>query len=129
MKITTSEAVYASYPSNEWVVDFETGMNTEPQDILEAIEQDMKFALGTERFKYPIMGGNFGVTLNDLVGSDYRYIKSEIERRIKDALSIDDRVDSVDSFTFTQTDNEGLLVNCVVHTVSGDIPIDLRVGE
>lgn len=129
MQITTENAVYTSYPSKEWIVDFDSGFNQAPDSTLSAISQDLKFAISVERFKYPIMGSNFGITLLDLIGKDYGFIRSEIETRIKDALSIDDRVESVDSFTFELVGDNGLLVSCIAHTSQGDVNLELSVGE
>lgn len=128
MEITTSKAEFASYSSNEWIVDFESGDNGEPQSNLASVAQDVRFTLETERYCYPIMGSNFGVTLNDLVGADYSYIRSEVARRIRDALSIDDRILSVDGFTFEQLDNAGLLVSCTVSTIFGNIQAGARIS-
>lgn len=127
MNITTSKAEFASYPTNEWIVNFENGFNQEPDSNLQAIAQDVRFALETERYKYPIMGANFGVTFEDLIGTDYNYIRSEVARRIQDALSIDDRVIGANSFQFERLNDGGMLIKCVVSTVLGDIPIETTI--
>ncbi len=123
MKIETSNAEFASYSSNEWRVDFDTGNIGEPETSLAVMAQDIRFSLETERYKYPIMGANFGATFDDLIGSDYNYIQSEIVRRIRDALSIDDRVVSVGDFEFKQGANSDITVSCVVSTTHGDVSI------
>lgn len=127
MRINTSKVEFSSYPNNEWIVNFENGFDTEPESNLSAIAQDVRFALGTERYKYPIMGANFGVTFEDLIGTDYNYIRSEVARRIQDALSIDDRIIGVTNFKFEQLDDSGMFISCVVSTVLGDIPIETTI--
>jgi hypothetical protein len=129
MELTTPYVKYESYPSTEWVVDFETGMNNEPLDNMDAIAQDFKFALGTERYKYPIMGKNFGVTLDDLIGRDDMFIESEIKNRIEDCLSIDDRVESIDSWKFTRLEDNGLLVEFTIHCYQGNVPMEVKIGQ
>ena len=121
MNITTSNVEFSSYPSREWIVDIESGTTGDTKDSLESVAQDIYFALSTNRYKYPIMGSNFGATFDDLVGADYSYIRSEVARRIRDALSIDDRVISVGDFTFTLINDGGLEVACIVKTTYGNV--------
>lgn len=128
MNIETSKAEFTSYSSSEWIVDFDSGNNGEPSASLEAVAQDVRFALDTERYCYPIMGANFGVSLLDLVGADYSYIRSEVARRIRDALSIDDRILSIDDFTFDRLDDAGLSVSCTITTIFGNIQASTSVG-
>jgi hypothetical protein len=127
MNIKTSKVEFASYSSNEWIVDFESGNNGEPRSSLASIAQDIQFALETDRYKWPIMGSNFGATFDDLIGSDYNYIRSEVVRRIREALSIDDRILQVDDFQFTQLDNSGILISCVVTTTFGNVSVSKTI--
>lgn len=127
MKIETGKAEFSAYSTREWIVDFETGGNGEPEVTLSSIAQDIRFALSTERYKYPIMGANFGATFDDLIGTDYNYIRSEIARRIKDALSTDDRILSVGDFDFQKVDETGMLITCIVKTSLGDVPVSTTV--
>lgn len=128
MKIETSKVEYSSYPNYEWVIDPDSETTLDPASTLQTIIQGIKFSLGTERYKYPIMGGNYGVTFEDLIGTDYSYIKSEIARRIRDALSIDDRIISIDNFEFTNTGNSDMLVTFNVHTILGDAGISATIS-
>lgn len=127
MRIETSNAEFSSYPNNEWRVDFETGEIDDPESSLAVIEQDIRFALETDRYKYPIMGANFGATFDDLIGTDYNYIQSEIVRRIRDALSIDDRIVSIGNFEFKQCAESDIIVSCVVATSLGDVAIQTTI--
>ncbi len=127
MKIDTDNVEYSSYPSTEWIVDFETGENRPPQTSIDAVSQDLKFAISVERYKWPIMGSNYGITLDDLVGTDYNYIRSEAERRIRDALSIDDRVLSIEKFNFETSGSDSLIISFVVKTTFGDIPLETSI--
>lgn len=127
MDITTSKAEFVSYPSNEWIVEFESGYNKDPESNLSAVSQDIKFTLETERYKWPIMGANFGVTLQDLIGTDYNYIRGEIVRRINDALSIDDRIVTIGDFEFQNLEDSGMLVKCTITTIFGDVQISTNI--
>jgi hypothetical protein len=128
MVIDTENVVYASYPTNEWIVDFETGQNKPPKSSIDAVSQDLKFALSVERYKFPIMGSNYGITLDDLVGTDFNYIRSEAERRIRDALSIDDRVLAIEKFNFETKGADSLIISFVVKTTFGDVPLETEIS-
>lgn len=128
MDIKTTYAEYTSYPNNEWIVDFESEDNAEPRDELQTIIQAIKFALETERYKYPIMGSNYGVTFDDLIGTDYSFIKSEISRRIRDALTIDDRIISLDNFKFTKSNGSDMLVSFNVKTIIGEATFSMTIS-
>lgn len=128
MQINTSNVEYTSYPNNEWIVTFEDGGNVSPESNLQTIAQAVRFALETGRFKYPIMGSNFGVTFDDLIGTDYDYIRSEIARRITDALLVDDRIVDVNGFEYTKGDNSAMKVSCTVETILGNMQISTTIG-
>lgn len=127
MKINTTNVVYSSYPNNEWIVSFEDGANAGEGSNLKTIEQAIHFALETGRFKYPIMGANYGITLDDLVGTDYSYIKSEVARRIRDALSTDDRIIEVNDFKYETVDGSSMKVECTVKTILGNVNVTTTV--
>lgn len=127
MNIRTSRVEFSSYSSKEWIVDFETGDNGQPKSNLDSVAQDVRFVLETDRYKWPIMGANFGATFEDLIGSDYNYIRSEVVRRIRDALSIDDRILQVDDFQFTQLDDSGILISCTIKTTFGDVSLSRTI--
>ena len=57
--------------------------------------------------------------LKDLYGKPVGYVKSELKKRVKEALAQDDRILSVDAFEFEQKHN-ALLVTFTVHTKQGD---------
>ena len=112
---------FTTYPIQEWILDERTGILGDVQQTLDAIAQDVKFALSTERNMYPIMGSNFGVELLDLIGQDAAYVRAQLKRRIVDALSIDDRISSISAFKFSQPEPEILTVSFVVSTKFGDV--------
>lgn len=128
MQINTTNVEYGSYPNNEWIVDFEDGGNVSPESNLETIAQGVRFALETGRFKHPIMGSNFGTIFDDLIGTDYDYIRSELARRIMDALLIDDRIVDVRDFQYTRGENSAMTVSCTVETILGNVNISTTIG-
>lgn len=114
------DAEITTYSNREWIVNFETGNVSEPENNLASIAQDVRFILETERYMYPVMGNNFGVTLNDLIGTDYDFMRSEVSSRIKEALSVDDRIISAGDFKFTKT-GDSVTVDIIIKTIMGNI--------
>lgn len=87
---------------------------------LDSVKQAIYLILSIERYKYPIYSWNYGVELQDLYGERKSYVIPELERRIREALIQDDRIDSVDGFNFESNKNN-ISVNFTVHTIYGDI--------
>lgn len=96
-------------------------------DGLTAMEQAVYHILNTERYKYLIYSWNYGVEFADLFGKPISYCYPEIKRRITEALTQDDRINSVDNFEFTY--NRGnVLVSFTVNTTEGEIEIEKAVN-
>lgn len=89
-------------------------------DNIESVKQTVYKILNTERYNYYIYSKNYGVELSDLLGEPISYVCPEIERRITEALMIDDRITSVDSFLFNKIGNSVLHVTFKVKTIFGD---------
>ena len=64
----------------------------------EAIRQAITKILNTERYAYPIYSWDYGVELTDLYGEDVDYVCAELEDRITEALTQDERVTDVVDF-------------------------------
>lgn len=89
-------------------------------DGLESVRQAIELILNTERYKYTIYSWNYGIELNDLFGQPKSYVIPELQRRITEALTQDDRVKSVDNFEF-EVNKKIVSVSFTVHTIYGDI--------
>ena len=83
------------------------------------MRQAVDIILQNERFHWQIYDSNFGTELEDLVGEEYDYIVSELPRRIEEAFSLDNRILSVDNFTFSKQGQSTLTVSFDVITVFG----------
>ena len=90
-------------------------------DELEAVKQAVYKILLTERYRYIMYSANYGVELSDLYGQPVSYVCPELERRIAEALTWDDRIDSVDGFEFDLAKKGEVHVKFTVHTIFGDI--------
>ena len=95
-------------------------------DDIEAVEQAIFNILNTERYQYIIFSWDYGVELRDLFGKPIDYVMPELERRITEALTQDDRIDSCDSFEFEKTGRK-LSVTFVAHTRYGSLLIQKEV--
>lgn len=67
-------------------------------DGVDAMQQAIMKILSTERYENEIYSWNFGIETRDLYGMDILFVMSEIETRIREALTADDRFESVDDF-------------------------------
>lgn len=103
-------------PTNTFLVDDEqvAGMD----DGLEAIRQAVEIMLSTTRYDFQIYTANFGVELDDLIGQEPEYIESTLPTRIREALSIDDRILREENYTF-EVNGDSMLVSFDVITVYG----------
>lgn len=95
-------------------------------DGLESVRQAVNCALNTERFDWLIYSWNYGVELKDLFGRPMGLVKSKLKKRIKEALTQDDRIQSVDAFSFDVTGRK-LHVKFTVHSTVGDIQAEKEV--
>lgn len=97
-------------------------------DEIAAIEQAIYKILNTERYEYIIYSRNYGVEFADLFGEPVTYVCPELERRITEALTWDERITSVDSFSFDTEQKRVVKVSFVAHTIFGDIAAERAVN-
>lgn len=96
-------------------------------DGLEAVVQAVYLILSTERYQFIIYSWDYGVELVDLFGKPMPYVMSELPRRLKDALTQDDRITDVVDFEFEIKGKE-LLTTFKVVTDIGIIDTELEVS-
>lgn len=112
---------YIKYPAKTWLLDKQTGRADAFADGLAVMEQAVEIHLMIERYRYVIFSPNFGSELKTLLGMRRDYVKAQIIRMVEDALSMDDRITSVDNFSF-EDGEESVTAFFDVHTVFGDVP-------
>lgn len=114
-------------PSYTYKIDTERDcINGNTKDA-EAVLQAAYLILNTERYEYPIYSHNYGIELWDLYGKPRNYVLSELKRRITEALTQDERINSVDGWSF-QTIKKAVIVSFVIHTIYGDINASKEVA-
>lgn len=97
-------------------------------DGLDAVRQAVYKILMTERFEYIMYSGNYGIETVDLYGQELSYVCPELERRVREALMQDDRIKSVDDFSFDTEKRGAVRAAFTVHTVFGDFKADREVN-
>src|SRR5690606_29736936 len=85
-------------PSRTWRLDMERGRAAGMIDGLEAVRQSVFKILQTERFRHLIYDADYGAELAGLIGQDPALVRSELRRRITEALTQDDRIDEVTDY-------------------------------
>lgn len=89
-------------------------------DEEEALRQAILKIINTERYEHEIYSWDYGIELQDLIGEQIPYVMSEIKRRIEDALTADERIDSVEDFTVEQIEKSVLYITFAVITTEGE---------
>ena len=115
-------------PSKNYKMHIEQNVITGLCDELEAMKQVVYKILNTERYQYIIYSWNYGVELHDLFGEPVTYVCPELERRIKEALVQDDRIEDVNNFEFDLTEKRTIKVTFTVHTIYGGIQAEKVVN-
>lgn len=108
------------YGSKDYKIDFENNRIIGYVDGLDSVKQACRMVLSTELDDYDIYPDHdYGIEVNDLFGKDSRYVKNKLERRIKDALSVDNRITGVTEYTAT-IEKEKVIAEFTVHSTEGD---------
>ena len=96
-------------------------------DGKEAMKQVIYKILMTERYRYVIYSWNYGVELEDLFGMPAGYVCPELERRIAEALTQDDRISDVKDFSFDTSRKGVVSATFTAVTDVGEISIQKEV--
>ncbi|RHK04818.1 DUF2634 domain-containing protein [Enterococcus casseliflavus] len=97
-------------------------------DELAAMRQAIEKVLHTERFTWLIYTDNYGVELKNLLGEELDLVMAEMERIVREALSVDERIIEIENFQVTQESRDTLLVSFFVTTIFGSIQMGQEVG-
>lgn len=119
----TPDLEMGGQPSYTYKLDMEKSRIKGFVDEKDAILQAIYKILTTERYKHEIYSWNYGVELNDLIGKPLPYVYPEIERRVTEALTADDRIESVSDFSFENKDNS-VIASFTVNSIYGDVKIE-----
>ena len=120
-------AVVEEQPSLTWAINKEIQRVQGECDGLAAVRQAVEIILNVERFRWQIYSPYSGMQWEGLIGQDPGYVASELQRRIRDALSVDSRVRGISDFSYT-VEGEALRVSMTVETVYGETRTDVEVS-
>lgn len=119
--------VIEEQPSKTYKMHLDKSIILGYADKQDAMVQVIFNILNTERYQYVIYSWNYGIELIDLYGQPVSYVIPELKRRITEALTWDERIISVDNFSFDA--NKGKITcNFTVHTIFGDIETEKVVN-
>lgn len=107
-------------PSLTYAMNLEQERFVGRVDGIEAIKQAVMKIISTERYEHEIYSWDYGISLADLRGMPVPYVMSEIEQRIIDALTADDRIESVEEFEISMIDKKKVSVKFLTITAQGD---------
>ena len=96
-------------------------------DELDAIQQAVLHILATERGAFPIYDEDYGVELEQYLGQSFSYLEATIQRTFEEALTQDDRIESVDVENIELVEQGVVSMLVTVHTNMGSVEAEKRV--
>ena len=114
-------------PSKTYALDIEKGVIRGYTNGLEAVKQAVYKALNTERYDYVIYSWNYGSELKELFGQPISLVYPEVKRRIEEGLKQDDRINSVENFSFEKKKG-ALHVTFTVVSTEGSFESEVNVN-
>ena len=93
-------------------------------DGLEAIAQSIRTRLQVELAAFEIYDETYGVEFVDLLGQPSGLMLVNLKDTITAACLADDRVETVDSFSFTRIDKKSVGVSFLVSTTFGNLHME-----
>ena len=130
ISILAEEITEQTYPNNTYQIGFLTSGNGDRingyVDGLEAVSQAVYLILSAERYQHIIYSWDYGIEVIDLIGKPMPYVMSELPRRIKEALTQDNRITDVVDFEF---EHKGKQLHVTFKVVSnlGNLSTELEV--
>lgn len=125
--INITELENVTEPSLTYKLDLEKKRIVGKIDNQEAIKQTVLKILNTERYAYTIYSSQYGSEFERLLGKDYDFIVSDLERTITEALSVDERILSISNFKVEKSGLNTLLTSFDVNSVFGTDKISVEV--
>jgi hypothetical protein len=114
-------------PSKTYYINRNTNRISGYIDDKDAIVQAIYLILSTERYESVIYNWYYGTEFDSLVGKDRDFVKSELKRRIAEAILEDDRILDVTDFNISFNKDVANVV-FLVETNIGDININWEVN-
>lgn len=126
--LSNTTVTFVTQPSTTYRMHYEGQHISAYRDKQSAVEQAIYKILLTERYQYAIYSPAYGVELQALFGQPVAWVCPEIERRVTEALLQDDRISTVDGFTFDIARRGVVAVTFTAHTIYGTAQITTEVS-
>ena len=123
------DVTFQQQPDLTWGIDKTTNRVRGIVTGWEAVRQAVEIILNVERFRWQIYRPYSGMQWNGLIGQDPGYVAAELQRRIQNALRMDDRVQGISDFSYTVSGNvltASLTVNTVYGAVESSVEVNLN---
>lgn len=120
------DVTFQQQPDLTWGIDKTTNRIRGAVTGWEAVRQAVEIILNVERFRWQIYRPYSGMQWNGLIGQDPGYVAAELQRRIQDALRMDDRVQGISDFSYTVS-GDVLTASLTVNTVYGEVESGVEV--
>lgn len=93
---------------------------------LDALKQALEKRISTEKYRYDIYDGTYGLETADLLGKNKDEVIPKLQIRLEEALLADERVKAVFDMT-VQTEKNNLILSCHVESIYGVLSIERTV--
>lgn len=118
---------FENQPSLSWYINKETGRIEGTVDGLAAVKQAAEIILNVERYRWQIYRHYSGMEWEGLIGQDPSYVGAELQRRLIDALTVDDRITGISDYRY-EVDGHKLRARFGVDTVYGRYEAEQEVS-
>ncbi len=97
------------------------------EDTESAIKQTVFCILNTQRYDSEIFSSDYGFEYQDLIGEDIDYVCAVLPSRIREALTMDDRIEDVTDFDIS-VKNKSVFAKFTVVTADEDVEVETEVN-
>ena len=118
---------FEQQPDLTWGIDKASNRINGAVNGLAAVRQAVEIILNVERFRWQIYRPYSGMQWDGLIGQDPGYVASELQRRITEALTMDDRVRGISKFSYA-VEGDKLSASLTVNTVFGEMDTSVEVN-
>lgn len=118
--INIQDVEFQSQPDLTWWRDPDTNRIAGTAEGHKAVAQAVEVMLLVERFRWQIYKPFFGMEWEGLLGQNPGYVAAQLQRRIREAVTIDDRVTGISDFSYTIS-GDTMTARVTVNTVYGPL--------
>lgn len=123
---TNQPVTYTQQTSRTYRWDQENKRIVGMVDGIEAVKQAVYKILSSERFHYMVYSWLYGTETQGLIGEDTAFIRSELKRRVSEALLQDDRINAIEDMQVT-VDGDRVLARFTVVSLFGRLQAEKAV--